>query len=180
MAHTVLVDGYNAINKIKGLEVLLDMSLEKAREGLIGHLISWKALKGKGVRLAVVFDGSTEHAYASKYSERGVEVYFSDRHLGEDADKKIAKILRQHPGESYTVVSDDNSVANSARAYKARIMPVSFLNIESRGTIVRGGQKTEDRWQKKANSEKLPVSAARKITDDLINEWVLKKPKKKN
>ena len=122
----IIIDGYNAAHKIPAVAAFISESLEKARNRLIDHLVSWKSKKGGNVKITVVFDGKREEFFCMPTTIKGIRVIYTN--TGEEADDRIADMLRMEKDPaSAVVVSEDNKVANSCRALKANIRPVSFL-----------------------------------------------------
>ena len=165
---TYIIDGYNAIYKIPKAKAQLNSSLEKARNILIDIVAE---LDGAST---IVFDGKTDAHYGSQSSIRGVRIIFTD--TNEEADDRIADILRHSDSvRNMVVVSDDNRVANSARAFKAKPAPVNIL-------LKRGTKKTRNSnivgpchgMASNEPTQKGSRAVLDSITRELIAKWIKK------
>ncbi|MEK7377245.1 MAG: NYN domain-containing protein, partial [Candidatus Margulisiibacteriota bacterium] len=87
----ILIDGYNAAHKIPSVAAYFKESLEKVRNRLIDHLVSWNSSGGKGGEITVVFDGKTDEAFCSPSRIKGISVIFTE--TGEEADDRIADMI---------------------------------------------------------------------------------------
>lgn len=117
----MIIDAYNVIHALSVFEEKLGESLNSARDALISFCRTFKAAKPGIEKIILVFDGSSEVLGAMVPGRGGVEAVFTP--TGEEADDRIARILRSLPVRTaVTVVSNDNSVRNSARATGARMM----------------------------------------------------------
>ncbi|MEK7375786.1 MAG: NYN domain-containing protein [Candidatus Margulisiibacteriota bacterium] len=155
----ILIDGYNAAHKIPSVAAYFKESLEKVRNRLIDHLVSWRSAGGKGMEVTVVFDGRRDEIFCMPPSIKGIRVIFTN--TGEEADDRIADMIRvaKDPA-SVSVVSDDNKIANACRSYGVKIHPVSFLNLPQNR-------------KKPASSDYKPAGMAMDaITKELMNKWV--------
>ena len=83
----LVVDGYNAINKIPRISDISDRSLREARMAVTELARAFKKKSGCIQELYVVFDGRTE--YRSQNIPRPSEHVFSDTGRG---DKKIIEV----------------------------------------------------------------------------------------
>ena len=121
---TVIVDGYNVIHAVPALARELDRSLDAARTALIGRCAAYRARRGDVARLYVVFDGQGTDGGSLREPQRGVLVLFSRQQ--EEADERILHLIRSAAaGRSrsrFVVVSNDNQVANNARALGAQLV----------------------------------------------------------
>ena len=122
MKKILIIDGYNAIQKIRRFAGILDESLEAARAEFVKSLGDYRARNRAFDEIIVAFDGARNKGSSlKKYRSGFVEVMFSS--YGESADDLIKALLIENISCDITVVSDDNYVANNCRAYKADIMP---------------------------------------------------------
>ena len=157
---TVVVDGYNVIHAIPALARELDRSLEAARGALVVRCGAYRARRGDVERLYVVFDGSDVGGGGPREPQRGVTVLFT-RH-GEEADTRILSLIRAEGRRCrFVVVSNDNQVANNARALGAQaVSAAQFFGQASPARTARAG--------KAAAEEKPPLSTreAQRITDE--------------
>ena len=158
---TYIIDGYNAIYKIPEAKAHLNTSLEKARNILVGIVAKLEADS------TIVFDGKTDAHYGSQSSISGVRIIFTD--TNEEADDRIAEILRHsYSNKNTLVISDDNRVANSARAFNAKSAPVSVLL-----------KKKNNRYDNRRGAVPAPLNKGNKgimnsITQELIKKWIKK------
>ena len=122
----LIIDGYNAISKIKTFDVKKDISLEVSRLSFIKALSDFKERNRKFDKIIIVFDGKSESLGLSRETYGGIEVLFS--HKNKDADKAIIDILRVSSEKNrITVSSDDNFVKNHTRVFGCEMMSVSEL-----------------------------------------------------
>jgi len=123
----VIIDGYNALNKIPGIIQHRAVSLEEQRVRLFLFLAAWKREHSFSGSMVVVFDGQgdTRSGRPLQYTH-GISCIYTD--AGEEADDRIISIVRAAESpESITVISDDNYVSNNCRALGAFVKPVSAL-----------------------------------------------------
>lgn len=159
---TLVLDGYNVIHGVKGLERRLDRSLETARAALIELCQVYKARRGDVGRVYVVFDGDEAHAHLPQADQGGVSVLFT--HKREEADDRIIALIREDAGKSrFVIVSDDNYIFNNARAQGARVMSVAEFYAQSKPPA--GAARSAPR---KPGDEKAPLPArdAQRITEE--------------
>ena len=126
MPRYLIIDGYNAIGKIRELESKKDTSLEASRMHLIKMLLDFMSQKRIFDKVFVVFDSKEKALGVRKDSYGDVEVLFatSDR----DADRVIVDLLRDSSSEEkISVSSDDNFIRNHARAYGCDVITISEL-----------------------------------------------------
>jgi len=122
----LIIDGYNAINKIKEFDAQKDISLELSRLSFIKALMDFSARKRLFDKIIIVFDGKSECPGLGRETHGSIEVLFSNK--DKDADKVIIDMLKISSGKNkITVASDDNSIKNHARAFSCRIMSVREL-----------------------------------------------------
>jgi predicted RNA-binding protein with PIN domain len=127
-----ILDGYNIIHKTPAFEALLSRSLEEARRGLIGFCKTLLQARGDIVRITVVFDGQSD-VFSPDGSTGRLEIIYTI--TGEDADDRIVDYLRQTQPRFASIVSDDNYVCNSARAFKVKAVSVAdFLGTMRKTT----------------------------------------------
>ncbi|MFC1509632.1 NYN domain-containing protein [Candidatus Omnitrophota bacterium] len=127
MPRYLIIDGYNAMHKIKELEDKKDISLEAARLYFIKMLQEFMARKSMFDKVSLVFDSKDDYALGVRKHLYGkVEVLFATK--DRDADSVIVEILRNAPDKAkISVSSDDNFVKNHTRAYGKDIVPISKL-----------------------------------------------------
>ena len=117
-----ILDGYNIIHKSPVFEKLLARSLQEARRGLIGFCKTLLQTRGDIAKIVVIFDGKSD-VISHEDSTGRVEVIYTE--TGEDADDRIVDYLRKTQPRSAAIVSDDNYVCNSARAFKVKAVSVA-------------------------------------------------------
>ena len=119
----LIVDGYNAINKIRYLSDIAEESLRSARDALTELADDYKRRDGGISRVCIVFDGKDQY--------RGLDIPRPKEHIFSktgDGDRKIIEMIREFSDEATVVVaSDDNYVRNNARAHKASLLRVKAL-----------------------------------------------------
>jgi len=122
----LIIDGYNAISKIKEFDAKKDVSLEASRLSFIKALVDFGQRNGLFDKVVIVFDGKSESLELSREIYGDIEVLFSSK--DRDADKVIVDILKiSSEKNKITVASDDNFIKNHARAFGCGIMSVKGL-----------------------------------------------------
>jgi predicted RNA-binding protein with PIN domain len=122
----VVVDGYNLIHAIPELARLVDIDLERARDGLVAKLAVYRSQHN--VRVTVVFDGRGDVVPQTR-PPGGVEVVFSRTPQNADAKIKSMLALEKSP-RSWTVVTSDNSIVIFARDYRAKTIPSAEFAVQ--------------------------------------------------
>ncbi len=124
-----ILDAYNVIHKMRRLQSALDIDLRASRDALAALCGSLAAARGDITRFILVFDGRSEYRMQTQSVPPKIQVIFSE--TGEDADDRIIEVLESLPDRpAKCVVSDDNSVRNTARSHKAASMSVAeFENL---------------------------------------------------
>jgi predicted RNA-binding protein with PIN domain len=126
MRKYLIIDGYNAINKIKELESIKDISLEKARFSFISILKNFMACKNMFDNIVIVFDSKEQFLGIQRECHGKVEVFFST--ADRDADSVIVDMLRDASSDdNITVASDDNFVRNHARVFSREVISIREL-----------------------------------------------------
>ena len=122
----LIIDGYNAISKIKIFDAKKDISLEASRLSFVKALSDFRHRNKLFDKIIVVFDGKGEGLGLARESYGDVEVLFSNKY--KDADKAIVDILKISPEKSrMTVSSDDNFIKNHTRAFGCETMSIKEL-----------------------------------------------------
>ena len=122
----LIIDGYNAISKIKEFDVKKDINLEASRLSFIKALADFGRRNRLFDKIIIVFDGKSECLGLGRETYGGIEVLFSSN--GKDADKVIIDILKISSGKNkMTVASDDNSIKNHSRAFSCETMSIEKL-----------------------------------------------------
>ncbi|MDO8603643.1 MAG: NYN domain-containing protein [Candidatus Omnitrophota bacterium] len=122
----LIIDGYNAISKIKAFDAKKDISLEASRLSFIGALSDFRRRNSLFDKIIIVFDGKSENLGLARETHGNIEILFS--HKDKDADKAIVDILRVSSGKNrITVSSDDNFIKNHTRVFGCEIMSIKEL-----------------------------------------------------
>ena len=155
---TLVLDAYNVIHAVPRLEKLLTGKLENARAALIQACVEYRKVQRNIQQVLIVFDGRKDRGpWDSEVSSDfpGIKVLFSDP--GQTADDKIIELLEDFKStQKCVVVSNDNYVANNARAFGVRVVSVQTFDAavrekQSRGTVSQAG---------------IADASARKITEE--------------
>ena len=154
----LIVDGYNAINKIPRMRKIMDENLREARTAITELAREYRRRCGGIAKLYIVFDGRDE--YRGVIPDTPSEHVFSKKGKG---DKEIIRLVRDLSKEYHVlVVSDDNFVRNNARAYNATIIKISEFNASAKGRHVR---------QQNESAEKINPRDASEINRLLKKHW---------
>ncbi|MEK7867986.1 MAG: NYN domain-containing protein [Candidatus Omnitrophota bacterium] len=121
----LIIDGYNAISKIKEFDVQKDISLESSRLSFIKALVDFRQRNRKFNKIIVVFDGKGDSLGLARETYGDVEILFSSK--DKDADKTIVDILKISSKDNITVSSDDNFIKNHTRAFGCEIISIKEL-----------------------------------------------------
>jgi predicted RNA-binding protein with PIN domain len=161
-----ILDGYNFIHKIPELADKLDVSLDDARRALAGYLDRLAPRLGlKAGDFHIVYDGNTKYDHLGG-QPGAIKAEFSRG--GASADDKIIELLRERNDPSgITVVSDDNMIANGARAHGVKVM-------RARELLALAGKRDAGRRSRAAGSvvdDKKVIRNAGRITRQLAEEW---------
>ena len=145
----LIIDGYNAISKIKEFDAKKDISLEASRLAFIKALSDFRQKNRLFDKIIVVFDGKGDSPGLGRESYGDVEAIFSNK--DKDADRAIVDMLKVSSGKNrITVCSDDNFIKNHTRAFGCEIMSVkelkdliSLKKADSKGKIMEKGLDTK-------------------------------------
>ncbi len=122
----LIIDGYNAISKIKEFDAKKDINLEASRLSFIRALADFGRRNRLFDKIIIVFDGKSECLGLGRETYGDIEVLFSNN--GKDADKVIVDILKISSGKNkMTVASDDNFIKNHSRAFSCETMSIEKL-----------------------------------------------------
>ena len=137
--NTIIIDGYNVINKMHNLRAENNKGVENARDSLARFLNEWRRRRNYTGKICVVFDGrSNGHCHARAVCQGISFVYSGDC---SDADDYIVNMLKTSKNpQSLIVVSDDNFISNHCKVYNAEIRPVSFLLNKSNSKAQKGSK----------------------------------------
>ena len=160
----LIIDGYNAISKIKEFDVKKDISLESSRLSFIKALTDFRQRNGRFNKIIVVFDGKGDGLGPDRETYGDVEVLFSSK--GKDADKAIVDILKISSKNNITISSDDNFIKNHTRAFGCEIMSIKKLEdlISLKKKALRGKIIEKDLGDKNLDD----------ITNELKKYWGVK------
>jgi len=126
MLKFLIIDGYNAISKIREFEAKKDISLEASRLAFIKALVDFRQRNASFDKIIAVFDGKSEGPGIGKESYGNVEAVFSNK--ARNADEAIVSILKIAPSNNKIIVSsDDNFVKNHSRAFGCGAMSIKEL-----------------------------------------------------
>lgn len=122
----LIIDGYNAISKIREFDAKKDISLESSRLSFIKALLDFRRRNRLFDKIIIVFDGKSEGLGLEREAYGDVEVLFSNK--DKNADKVIVDILKVSSVKNkITVSSDDNFIKNHTRAFGCRIISIKEL-----------------------------------------------------
>jgi len=160
----LIIDGYNAINKIKELEDKKDISLECARDCFIKILKDFMARKGRFRKIFLVFDSKKKGERIRRKTYGNVEVSFGT--VSKDADRVIVDMLRAASvSDRISVSSDDNFVRNHTKAFGKDVISISEL----REIIMLKGERSRSKIKEK----ELRVDRIKDINEELRRHWGL-------
>jgi len=126
----LILDGYNVIHKIPGLQFSSPGGLRRSREALIDYLEARKERWSGSYEVLVVFDAQKgPEDQLRRLSVKGIKIHYTSP--GEEGDDLIIEEVRlKHQQQKITVVSDDNRVGNNIREYKAKLLKVAqFVSL---------------------------------------------------
>ena len=156
-----LIDGYNAINRLKSLNKIAN--LKKVRDSLI-NIIKQK-LKSSNNKISVIFDGKVEFAFRSEKNNASIKIIFSK---GESADDLIKKIVSQSDKpRQIAVVSDDKEIIYFTRSLKAKVVSVKDFFEGNNYTIKKEAGLTNQHSQK----DELSYLEQELINKELRKKW---------
>jgi len=156
----LIIDGYNAISKIKEFDARKDISLEASRLSFIKALVDFRQRNRKFNKIIVVFDGKSDSLGLSGETYGDIKVLFSNKN--KDADKVIVDILKISSKDNITVSSDDNFIKNHTRAFGCEIMSIKELKDLISLKKKSNGVKIKEDIQAKEMDE---------ITEELKKHW---------
>lgn len=143
----LIVDGYNVIHADPRMKKTTARDLERARDQLIERIR--KYMRGKQIRVTVVFDGRGGLTDVETVVPGKLQVLYSSQ--PQSADELILKTLNESPNpQEYIVVTSDMAdIGGSARGMGAKILSSrAFLE-----RIARGSETAKPRTQKAAEEE---------------------------
>ena len=164
MPRFLIIDGYNAIGKIKELEAKKDLSLEASRMFFIQILNDFMAQKNIFSKVFIVFDSKEESLGVRRYSYGKVEALFAT--ADRDADSVIVDLLRNASSrEGISVSSDDNFVRNHAKAFGCDVISITELE-----EIIMLKKK---KFRSKIRDKDLDGEKVKDINEELREHWGL-------
>ncbi len=164
MSRHLIIDGYNAIHKIKELERKKDISLEASRMYFIKMLLGFMAQKKMFDKTFIVFDSKEKDLGVRRESYGNIEVLFGTH--DKDADSVIVDLLRDASNDDViSVSSDDNFVRNHARVYGRDVIPIKKLK-----DIIMLKKK---RMKSKIKERDLEDHKIKDINEELKKHWRL-------
>ena len=161
----LLIDGYNVINRVLGLQASLDGGLENARNRLALQISTWSQTH-PAFECVIVFDGDPQYSDSCAQNLAGIRCIFSRTSHG--GDEEIIQFVKNFRGRTsdITVVSDDNNVGNNCRAHGASVQPSSYIMTEK-------PRRTGHRRETSADSRGIDRKAAAEITKELKKKFGL-------
>lgn len=165
MSKYLIIDGYNAINKIKRLEAKKDLSLEASRLSFIKMLMDFMAQKRIFDKVFIVFDSKERDLGIKRDSYGPVETLFTT--IDKDADSVIVDMLRAaSPKDRISVSSDDNFVRNHAKGFGSDV--ISIRELEKIIMLKKGNLRG------KIREKGLREDTVKGINEELKKHWGLK------
>ena len=120
----MLIDGYNLIRQSPDLAQRDALDIEEGRKALIARLAEYRRIRGRTIKITVVFDGwGSPHMSTQRVTERGVTVFFTRQ--GETADAWMKRRVHEM-GEGVVVTSDRDVRDYACRAGIATITSDEF------------------------------------------------------
>ncbi len=168
--HIVILDAYNILHRVSRWSDMLEVSLEMAREQILGYCRRWMATRSDVWLFCVVFDGDSSVSGGLQSAGAGIRVFFS--RSGQTADDRLLAILEEFgPQLAYTVVSDDHYVRDKARLHGAAIMSSTAFAAKL-DAVEQARRGRVDRRTGAGDGRKVDAQTASKITDELRRLWV--------
>lgn len=165
MSNYLIIDGYNAINKIEIVEAKKDTSLEAARLFFIKMLMDFMTQKRIFDKVFIVFDSKEEALAIRRHSYGDIEALFGTK--DRDADSVIVDLLKAASDtDRISVSSDDNFVRNHAKVYGRDILSISELKEII--MLKKKGRKS------KIKRDDLATDKIKTINEELKRHWRIK------
>lgn len=132
----IIIDGYNLIGTSH-------KDMEKAREGLIDLLISYKNIKNHDI--TVIFDAYKQgDKYERSSLSGGVKIIYT--RLGETADDVIKRIISEVRKEWVIITSDRDVVKHTWSVHSIPVPSEVFFDILQR-TLKNTSANIEEDWE---------------------------------
>ncbi len=163
---TYIIDGYNAIHRVRKWQQIMEVELARGREALCAYCAEWMTVRNDAEKFIVVFDGDSNASPFSRDSYRGVNIVYT--RTGETADSRIISLVEEMktPQEAI-VVSDDGEVMKRCGMAGAEISSVKSFVGKLRSPERRGSGPAFTG----NDGDGLTVAERNKITNDLKREW---------
>ena len=162
MPKYLIIDGYNAISKIREFDLKKDISLEVARLSFIKMLQEFMLKKRVFDKILVVFDSKEKALGVRKHVYGNVEAHFAT--YDRDADNVIVDMLRAAtPKDEIIVCSDDNFIRNHARAFSREALSIK----EFQGIIMLKPKP----FSSKIEHEGIEKQKIKDINEELKKHW---------
>ena len=156
-----LIDGYNAINKLKPLKNRL--SLKDARLSLI-NMIQEKKLSGSN-KLTVIFDGREQFSFFYKQNSGLIKIIFSSCESADELIKR--KVAESDNPRGLVVVSDDKAIAYFIKSMGAKAVSVDTFF----GKAIQLQKNSNPCSDKQLQKRKLTYRQKEKINQELRKIW---------
>ncbi|MBU1148098.1 MAG: NYN domain-containing protein [Candidatus Omnitrophica bacterium] len=164
MSKHLIIDGYNAINKIGELEAKKDISLEASRLHFIRILLDFMSQNRAFDKVSIVFDSKDKELGVRREAYGNIEAVYGT--YDKDADSVIVDMLRAASSkDQISVASDDNFVRNHARVYGRDAISISALK-----NIIMLKKR---RVKSKIEGQELEGHKVRDINEELKRHWKL-------
>ena len=157
LGYKILLDGYNIIMRNPSWA---HQPLEASRKLLVSRAAQMKwPVPVEGI--TIIFDAKGSEPTRYRPFEKIVTCFVPD------ADKEIQREIREkQPQRPCLLISDDAELKSTAKAHGVTIHTVSwFINL---APVSKGNRHP----QFKEGGEKISITAARKITEELGNYWL--------
>ncbi len=164
MPKYLIIDGYNAINKIKILSEKRDLSLEASRLFFIKIIKDFMAKKRIFDKTFIVFDSKEAEFDVRKDSYGNVDAIFATK--DKDADRVIVDMLKKTSSkDKVTISSDDNFIRNHVRAFGKDV--ISIRELENIIMLKKKGDKSRIKSKDIGNN-------INNINEELKKHWGIK------
>ena len=164
MPKYLIIDGYNAINKIKILSEKRDLSLEASRLFFIKIIKDFMAKKRIFDKTFIVFDSKEAEFDVRKDSYGNVDAIFATK--DKDADRVIVDMLKKTSSkDKVTISSDDNFIRNHVRAFGKDV--ISIRELENIIMLMKKGDKSRIKSKDIGNN-------INNINEELKKHWGIK------
>ncbi len=171
--HILIIDGYNVIKRTRFLDRKIDRSLRASREELISIVAEYGLRKSFFDEVFLVFDGKSEKAtICDSVKSSNIKLVYSSASVS--ADDEIRSFLMKFTRGSWkiSVVSDDNYVTNSARAWGADVIPTKeFMHRVGRHVRRCHPTSAKPRDNAGADDKVIDDKMRHEVADELKRIW---------